>query len=458
MATFEKRTTIAADALEAFAWHARPGAFERLTPPFENVTVEEGGGGIDPGSRVVLRTRVGPIVSRWVAEHRELVPGRSFRDVQVRGPFERWDHDHLFEARDGNSFVMHDRVQYELPLGRIGRMAGGEFVRRKLERVFAYRHATLRDDLAMHKRFGDRPRIRVLIAGSNGLIGRVTSAMLSTGGHEVARLVRPERRLGRGEIGWDPGSGQIDRDAIESFGPDAIVNLAGEPIAVRWNAERKRRIRESRIKATEVLAKTIAELRGKRPALISASGVSYYGDSGDRVLDESAPAAKSFLGSLAREWEEATGPAAEAGARVVTLRIGLVLSPNGGALAAMLPFFRWGLGAALGSGRQHVSWISIDDCAGAIVHSVLDDGLIGAANVTAPNPVTNAEFARTLARSLGRPMLGVCPGWLARVLWGELASEGPLSGQHAMPARLSERGYVFRHPRLESALAHVLGA
>ena len=454
-----RRLRLPVSADEAFAWHERPGAFVRLTPPWERVVVASHTGGIRPGAVVTLKTKVGPVWATWIARHTEYEPGRLFRDVQDAGPFAFWDHRHEFAPVGADACELHDNIAYRLPLGPIGQAFGGRLIRGKLARMFDYRHRVTLGDLSMHARYADRPRLRVLVSGASGVIGTQLCAMLSTGGHTVARLVR-RVASGPDEISWDPARGTINIDDVRAFDPDAVVNLAGENIRGRWTTASKQRLRDSRIDSTALLARTLAFLgpstRGGR-SMLSASGVNFYGPTGDTPVDEHAPAGEGFLATLARDWEAATLAAREAGIRVVRLRIGWVLTPAGGALAGMLPAFRLGLGGPMGPGTQHVPWISIDDCCGSIVHALLTPGVSGPVNIVAPAPVRNAEFAKTLGHVIGRPAGLRAPAWAVRALLGEFADQGPLGGQRCVPRVLSESGYDFRHPELGRALAHVLG-
>jgi len=293
------------------------------------------------------------------------------------------------------------------------------------------------------------------VTGASGLIGRALSAFLSTGGHIVVPLVRGTPKAG--EIAWDP-RGTLDPAALE--GVDAVVHLAGENIAAgRWTSARKRRIRESRIAGTTLLANAIARLQHPPGVLVSAAAIGIYGDRGDEVLDETSPPALPgrFLADVCREWEAATEPARQAGVRVALPRFGAVLSPAGGALAKLLPIFKAGLGGPVGGGRQWMSWISIDDAVGAIHHALLTETLSGPFNAVAPAPVTNAEFTRTLAHVLRRPSVFPVPALVLHLLFGAMADETVLPSTRVVPARLRAEGYAFRHPQLEPALRFVLG-
>jgi uncharacterized protein (TIGR01777 family) len=303
--------------------------------------------------------------------------------------------------------------------------------------------------------------VRVLVSGSHGLIGSELVARLRSSGHEPVRLVRGvQRDLARpAEARWDIEAGTIDPGALD--GMDAVVNLAGVGIAAhRWSPDHKRRVRSSRIDGTRLLAEAVAAAEPKPSVLVNASAIGYYGDRGDEELTEESGPGPGFLADLCRQWEAATGGAEAAGVRVVHLRSGIVLSPNGGALAKQLPLFRLGLGGRLGSGRQWTSWISLDDEVGAILHALggHHGEMRGPLNATAPHPVTNAEFTRVLARVLRRPAVARAPGAaLSAVMGAEMAKEMLLAGQRVLPCKLDATGYRFHHSELEPALRDLLG-
>ena len=297
--------------------------------------------------------------------------------------------------------------------------------------------------------------LHVAVTGASGLIGAALVPRLTSEGHRVSRLVR--RAAGPGEIFWDPAAGSLDPRGLE--GVDAVVHLSGENVGARWTAARKTRIRSSRVASTRLLSETLAGLQRPPEVLVSASAVGIYGNRGDEVLTEESPPGdpnRDFLVSVTQEWEKAAEPARVEGIRVVHPRFGVVLSPTGGALRKMLLPFRLGLGARLGSGRQWMSWISIDDAVEAVHQALVDDGLEGPVNVTSPGPVTNRDFTRTLARVLSRPALLAVPEPALRLAFGDMAEGTILSSTRAAPARLLQAGYRFGHPDLESALRHVL--
>ena len=294
--------------------------------------------------------------------------------------------------------------------------------------------------------------MKILVTGPSGLIGSGLIPLLSGKGHTITRLSRSGSSADTAY--WNPEGGEIE--AIKLEGHDAVVHLAGENIAGRWTREKKAKIEQSRIKGTGLLSRTLAGLNSKPAVIVSASGIGFYGDRGDEVLTEDSRPGEGFLAGLSIKWENALRPATEAGIRVVNMRLGVVLSPGGGALEKMLPPFKLGLGGRLGSGEQYWSWIAIDDVLWAIYHSLVSDTLRGPVNFTAPGPVTNREFAEALGDALGRPAFFPVPAFALRALLGEMAEETMLSSTRAVPAKLLGAGFNFRYAGLKSALNHLL--
>ncbi len=452
--TFVRRSRLAAPAPEVFRWHARPGAFERLTPPWEYVRVVEKHGGIEDGARLVMRLGPGGIGPLWVADHVDYVADEQFRDVQTSGPFAFWEHTHRFEPAGADASWLEDRIAYVLPGGALGSVAGEAFTRRKLQRMFDYRHRVTAGDVAAHARARAAGPMRILVTGASGLIGSALVPYLTTGGHTVVRLGRRGRDADA--IQWDPAAGSIDRAALEGF--DAVVHLAGESVSGgRWTTEKKARIRASRSDGTRVLVDALTGLPRPPKVLVSASAIGIYGDRGGDVVREDSPPGAGFLADVCKEWEAATAPATARGIRVVNLRLGVVLSAAGGALATMLPPFLLGVGGPVGGGSQFSSWIALDDVLDAILFALTTPALTGPVNAVTPHPVTNGDFAATLARVLGRPALIPFPAAAVRLLLGEMGDELLLASTRVEPGRLTAAGFSFRYPDLAPALRHLLG-
>lgn len=462
-------------------YHERPGAFLRLAPAWEKLRLVAQEGTIRTGDVLEFQIRKGPLWVTWRARHEDLEGNAGFIDVQEKGPFAEWRHEHrLFPDRRGRGGVpdpdvsiLEDAITYRLPLGALGQTFGGPMFQRDLERMFLSRHARTRLDLVRHAEFLDRPRLRVLVSGASGLIGRALCAFLSTGGHEVRVLYRGSSpRVGEtydGAFKWDPAQGQIDPAAFD--GVDAVVNLSGANIAERrWTAAFKRTIVQSRVLSTQLLVRAMGELSNKPCSFISASAVGYYGDTGENGVDETAPPAWApseapsdapgdahFLSGACVAWEQLAAEAEAHGIRTAQMRIGIVLSPQGGALATLLPWFQLGLGATIGDGEQWCPWIGLDDTVGAFHRVLMDDTLSGPINVVSPNPVRARELADTLARVLKRPRLLRAPRGALTPLMGDMARQTVLSSARVEPVVLREAGFRWLTPNLESCLRWELG-
>ena len=303
--------------------------------------------------------------------------------------------------------------------------------------------------------------MRILVSGARGLVGAALVPLLAASGHRVVRLVRTESADAQtsvqddAAIVWDPQAGDVRPDAFEGF--DAMIHLAGENIASgRWTDDLKRRIRDSRVVGTRRLCEALAQCAQPPKVFLCASAIGYYGDRGDEMLTEQSAPGAGFLADVCCEWEAAVEPLAAAGPRIVRLRIGVVLSPDGGALKKMLLPFRLGLGGIIGDGTQYLSWIALDDVVGAIRHALETDSVSGPVNVVSPEPVTNRDYTHTLGRVLARPTVLPLPAFAARLALGEAADALLLASTRVEPARLTQTGYTFRYPTLEGALRHLL--
>lgn len=434
---------------EVFAWHARPGAIQRLLPPWQPVNVISEAASLADG-RAVLGLPAG---LRWTAQHQPggYDPPACFLDTLVRDgwrslPVElvgKWRHEHRFDVVDAGRTRVTDRVDTRVPAGL-------------LRQMFRYRHRQLAEDLASHqwaRIHGQRPAT-VAVTGSTGLIGTALTAFLSTGGYRVIRLVR-HRPQGDGERRWDPDS----PDAHLLDGVDAVVHLAGASIADRFTEAHKNAVRGSRIDPTRRLAECAAAASDGPSVFVCASAIGVYGyDRGDVELDESASTGDGFLADVVAGWEAATSPATAAGMRVVTVRTGIVQTPRGGTLRLMRPLFAAGLGGRLGSGRQWLSWIDIDDLIDVYHRALVDPALSGPINAVAPHPVRNADYTDALARVLHRPALLTVPAFGPALLLGEQgARELAMASQRVVPRRLIDAGHRFRRSTIEQCLRHQLG-
>ncbi len=297
--------------------------------------------------------------------------------------------------------------------------------------------------------------MRIIVSGASGLVGSSLIPFFRADEHSVTRLVRRPALVERKEIAWDPAEGKLDPVALEDY--DAVVHLSGENLGEgRWTAARKARLVDSRVKSTRLVADRLAHLTRPPRVMVCASAVGFYGDRGDEILTEESPPGSGFLADLCRQWESACQAAVEKGIRVVNLRSGVVLSRSGGALKKMLLPFQLGLGGVIGSGRQYLSWITLDDLLAVILFVLTHSTLHGPVNATSPNPVTNREFTKTLGRVLGRPTILPLPGFAARLAFGETAEEMLLSSARVVPSKLQAADFKFQFAELEPALRHVL--
>ncbi len=442
--TYQRQTQVQTAKSELFDWHECEGAFERLSPPWEQVRVRSRSGTIRDGDTVDLEVKVGPVPVRWRAQHQDYVSGQQFCDVQEGGPFKLWKHIHSVSG-DGDESAINDAITYQLPFSPLSDLVAGGAIRSKLDRLFTYRHRTTRDDLAAHTRFSGQ-HLRVGLTGSSGLVGRTLAPFLTTGGHDVI-LYRRSEDSRTGQF-WNP-------ESIENV--DAVIHLAGESSDGRWSASNKAKIAQSRIEGTSQLVNHIIRSSRLTRVLVCASAIGYYGDRGDERLSETASKGDGFLSDVCEQWEAATQPAREAGIRVVNLRFGVVISARGGALTRMLPSFKFGVGGRVGSGTQYMSWIGIDDAVGAIHHAICDPALSGPVNVVSPSPVTNLTFTKSLGLVLGRPTVAPFLAFAARAAFGEMVYAPLLSSTRCAPDSLMCAGYRFRYPDLEDALRFQLG-
>ncbi len=440
-------------AEKLYEYHARPGALERLLPPWERTTVLEKIGSLDPGGKVTLKMHLGPFPLIWIAHHLENDPGKMFRDIQHKGPFKRFEHTHRFnETKNGTR--LEDNIEFELPLQPLLPQFIRNQIKKMLYRSFRYREHVIREDLRLHQRYSKAP-LRILISGAGGVLGQTLVPLLTTGGHKVFRLVRRTPRSSQ-EIFWDPAKQAIDSAAIPEI--DAVIHLAGEYIGLsRWSDAKKRKVLESRINGTTLLAKTIAQRSEKPKVFLSASAVGYYGDRGKQQLKESDTQGNTFLSEVCKSWEQATIPAQKAGIRTVMLRLGVGLTPQGGALKRLLHASPFAYIRYFGSGNQYISWTSLDDMAAAIIHCIQTPSLEGPINIAAPTPVTNKDLIYTLSRVTRKPRVHALPGTLLQAVYGQMAHEILLASCRVSSQKLIDSGFKHRHPELLSTLQILLG-
>ncbi|MCI5065186.1 TIGR01777 family oxidoreductase [bacterium] len=463
MPQFSKKSTISASQEELFRYHMSPGALHRLIPPWEDIQVlSQTTPGVTQGSEVQLQVPLGPGVAKvWHARHTELTAPESFTDQQLSGPFARWIHQHRFRAKDEKS-ELSDEIDYQLPLHPLSTLVADWFVQQKLERTFHFRHQRTAADLTALRFLNQScgggnpcPPKTVLVTGGTGLVGRNLIAFLHALGHTPLTVSRSPSD-DPNQYQWDIEAGVFPYEALERA--DAVIHLAGEGIAEkRWSAAQKQRIRESRVAGTRLLVQSIAEVRDRPEVLISASATGYYGDRGDEELTEASSPGDAFTSTVAIEWEEEAQRAESLGLRTIFPRIGIVLTPEGGALRKMLLPFQCGVAGKLGSGQQWMSCIFIDDLVYGLSFLLENSSCEGAYNMVTPSPEQNVSFTKALGSVLHRPTPFPVPAPLLRLALGELAEELLLASTRVFPERLLQAGYQFTFPNIPQGLAFVLG-
>lgn len=437
----DSRHALSAPRERVWAYLNSPGSGERLRPawvegrggPDQRITGwSPSGSGTGPSKPLKLKSQDSDR-SRLVFESEGQLAGRWTLEME------------LAEIEGGT--CLDTGLEFEAPPGWNRWLCSGS-LSRGIRRWLNYRESVLEADLS---RPLPKKTLHVALTGSNGLVGRALGAYLETCGHRVTRLER-----GSGPKNWNLEQGLVDPQL--HAGVDAIVHLAGENItAQRWSPEQRTRLRDSRVRATGRLCQSVLRMNPPPQTFISASGIGFYGDTGDKIIDETAPPGTGFLGELARDWEAAADSVRQAGVRTVHARIGMVVSPAGGALAKMLPVFRLGLGGPLGNGRQGVSWIGLDDLVHAFHHLLLEESVHGPVNLCVPQACSNKEWTSVLGRVLHRPAFLPAPALALRLVLGEMADALLLSGQYIRPGVLLNSGYTFRWPRLEDYLRFCLG-
>lgn len=438
------------DAL--FRWHQSVSSYVRSFPSSEKIKLlssEEPEGG---QTHFCLETRR---KSRYVLRQ---ILSRDHNLVKVKmdvGDFRYFEHQSRFSKVDEEQTELSEKIEFTLRSPWFFREHREKKYRRRFENFFRHKHDTLIKDLQLFEEHPFTKPLKVLITGSTGLVGSRLFHFLQVAGHEVWMLVRSHDQEGERSIYYNTHSGEVDRSKIEGF--DAVINLWGHSVQGRWTKKNKRKILKSRRELTQTMSRVFMGLQNPPKVFLCASAVGFYGDRGNEELtEESAKGKDSFLAEIASAWEEACHLMQTRGIRVVNLRFGVILSLGGGAFSKMLPIFKLGLGGPLGLGDQYMSWISMDDALGAIYHAMTHEEIVGPINVTAPKPVTNREFTRSLVAQLKKPAIFRVPAFALRWARGQMADELLLSSTRAVPQKLLESGYVFRYPDIQSALSHLI--
>lgn len=443
---FERKDFFSCTVEELFEYHEADGALQRLTPPWESAKLlKKEGEGIKTGAKIFLKVKVPFFQMGWVSEHTEYDYPHMFKDVMIKGPFKKWEHTHIFREEDGGASLT-DIIEYQPPFKIFGRL-GKKFIEAKLDSMFAYRHRITKYDIQSRK---NKKSGKISITGSGGLIGQKLKPYLSVLGYDVSALNRGENN---GEHFWDYKKQTYNN--IEDI--DIFIHLAGEPIGDnRWTPARKKRIYESRIEGTRFLVDKILEMKKRPKIFICASAVGFYGNRGDEVLTEKSSQGDDYISTVCSDWEKEAKRLENVGVRVVYMRIGVVLSPEAGALFKFILPFKFGLGGYMGCGSHYMSWVSIEDVLGSFEHVIKND-IYGAVNITSPEPATHRSFAETLGKVLHRPSFIKIPAFSISWVFGQMGRELLLSSTKAVPEVLEESGYVFRHKSLESAMKKLMG-
>lgn len=464
---FKKSTDLPFDQKTVFDYHARRGAIDRLIPPWERVKILKRNDSLDVGTEVLLQQSLGPLKMEWLAKHTAYEPPQRFQDIQVRGPFRSWIHDHLIESTSDQTSRLTDSVQFRLPYGLIGQL-GSHWIDAKVASMFNYRHQTTLEDLqysAHIKSLVPAGRtMRIGVSGSSGMIGRRVCALASVSGIHVVRIVRP---------GTPSADASIPAESVTTFANgtfsnpnlveqlDAIIHLGGHGIADnRWTQSTKNKILSSRVDSTKALVKGMKGLKTPPTKFVCASGIGAYGDQGESIcsdesLDNQRPDGSSFLEQVSYEWESAAREYLDCGNLCIG-RLAMAIHPLEGALSKMIPLFRLGFGGKLGSGKQYWSWIHVDDAAGAFLHLALNPKSSGLYNLSSPAPVTNSEFTDILCSKLKRWAILPAPKFGLRLMLGQMADELLLASIRATPSRLVGESFPFRARTLDQAFNRLL--
>ena len=453
---FQKSTIVDVPIESVFKWHERPGALNRMVPPWDPLTVISSDESVLPGAQSLLKMKLGPFSYKWLAEHQNYVLNQQFQDQQLKGPLTYWCHTHLFDKVNDSQSRLTDKIEYRLPGFGIGDFIMGNNVQDKLQRIFRYRHRILNRDLNIHHPFSDQKPLRILISGGGGNLGSALIPFLTTGGHQVIRLVRKRIQVNKNQVFWDPINGEIDTENIGDI--DVVIHLAGENIGEgRWTPKKKQRIIDSRKNSTRLLLKMMKQLSKKPRVFLSASAIGFYGDRQNQVLTEKDQAGQDFISEVCQLWETEAQKAEDIGIRTCLLRIGVVLTPTGGALARLHGMFKMGLGAKLGHGNQYLSWIGMDDVLSSIHHLIYHQDIRGPVNLVSPNPVTNIEFTKILADIFETKANKSIPKWLIQTTFGQMGDEIVLSSTKVIPKVLAAHQYSFIHKNLKDYLKEQLG-
>lgn len=438
-----------------FGWHLRFGAAQRLTPPWERARIQREEGKADENRKRFSKIGFCGLEFDWVDRFADYATDSSFTTELVKGPLPQFRHIRTFDPEERGT-ILTDELHYRLPGGVFGHAFFGHYLKRRMKCLFRFRHRRALYDLNHLEQYKSKPSLKIAVTGASGDIGQALVPFLNACGHEVWRLVRRKPYPNTREIFWNPETGEIDERKLVEM--DAVIHLAGLNIGDEaWSSERKTRLLENRKLGAELLSDTLARLKKGPETLIVASAIGYYGHQAGKVLNEESLPGSGFAPLLCQTIEESTASAHKAGIRVVHARLGVVLSYRSHFMKKLLPSFKAGMGAVIGDGYQYLSWVTQDDVLYALHHILHTKALKGPVNVTAPIPVTNRDFADSLARVLNRPRFFTLPAKLVRWMFGQMGDELMLSDACVVPDKLRESGFKHCFPLLDPALRWTLG-
>jgi len=439
-----------------FQWHSSKSALKRLSPPWNPIEVLYDDGNIKDYAKKELKIKAGLFKYNWKAVHSDYQKNHFFRDTQIKGPFRYWSHYHKFIPDTFQKCVLEDEIEYIIPFSFPGNIFLRKFIEKELNRIFSYRHVITARDIKMHQFYKNKKNMTILISGSSGILGSALIPFLTTGGHTVIKLVR-QKIINNDEVYWNPEKGEVDIDKIGKI--DAVINLSGENIGNgKWTKAKKDNIIKSRLDSSKLICRIIESIKPYPKVFLSASAIGYYGNTGDIKINEYASQGKSFISEVCKIWEKAASSISKKSSiRTVFMRIGVVLTPAGGALKKLTLPFKLGVGFKIGKGSQYMSWIGIEDFIGSVYHLLQKDSIEGPINIVSPNPVTNYQFSQILGKILSRPTIFTIPPLLIEAFFKDMGKEVLLEGCRVMPEKLINSGYNFIHTDLANALKESLG-
>jgi uncharacterized protein len=446
------KTDISVSSQELYDWHMKPGSFDRIQPPWENARFVKRAPKIINDAEETLEVKIGPFVQKWQAAYYDVIPGKQFCDTQKSGPFKSWKHQHLCLTKNEKTSTLHDKIEYQLPLAPLSNWLAGSFTKKKMHRMFHYRHQVTQLDLERSQLF-QGPSKCVLVTGGTGLVGSSLVPLLKNLGHKVFVLTRSPKD--DSHIAWNPAKKTIEREKLTQF--DTIIHLAGENVGGLWTKSYKEKMCSSRISSTQWFVDELLQHASNLKCFIAASGSNYYPTDTGEVYDESGSKGHGFLADLVSDWEAATQKIKTHNIRLVTLRISMVLSSRGGALQKMLLPAKLGINKSWGSGKHHFSWIAIDDLVDIIALAINSPDMNGIINVSSPNSISCRDFFTCLGKVFKMPQLIGVPAFILKAMPGGMGKEILLADNRLNPQVLSDLNYSYRYPGLESALRHQLG-